>query len=123
MLEYGFSLTRVFQYKERIVENFFLIRENLGERKPAFWHILCNETEGNSKGSKFIQNIKMQANILGITKQVPISFVHFIRFVLCCCIFIVNRPPASFGKTVIQHDFHVQLCYMIIYGIYDVSIG
>ena len=39
MPEDGFSLTRVFPYKDRIV-NFVLIGENTSPRKPVFWHIL-----------------------------------------------------------------------------------
>ena len=39
MLEYGFSLTRTFPYYEKLF-NVFLIRENTGQRKPVFWHIL-----------------------------------------------------------------------------------
>ena len=39
MPEYGFPLTRIFLYEDRI-EASVLIRENAGHRKPAFWHIL-----------------------------------------------------------------------------------
>lgn len=39
MPEDRYSLTRVFPYKDRIV-NFVLIRENTSLRKPVFWHIL-----------------------------------------------------------------------------------
>ena len=42
MPEYGFSLTRIFLYKDRIY-NFVLIREDTGQRKPVFWNILCSE--------------------------------------------------------------------------------
>ena len=38
MPEYGFSLTYIFQYKNRTF-HFVLIRENMGQRKPIFWHI------------------------------------------------------------------------------------
>ena len=41
MPEYGFSLTRIFRYKDRIVD-FVLIPESAGQRKPVFWHILRN---------------------------------------------------------------------------------
>ena len=34
MSEYGYSLTRIFPYKDRIV------RQKKGQRKPVFWHIL-----------------------------------------------------------------------------------
>ena len=39
VLEYRFSLTRTFSYKDRIIDS-VLIRENAGQRKPAIWHIL-----------------------------------------------------------------------------------
>ena len=39
MPEDRYSLTRVFPYKDRIV-NFVLIRENTSPRKSVFWHIL-----------------------------------------------------------------------------------
>ena len=39
MSEYGFSLTRIFPYKDRI-EDFVLIRENAGQKKLVFWYIL-----------------------------------------------------------------------------------
>ena len=39
MPEYGFSLTRIFPYKERFVDS-VLVPENTGQRKPVFWHIL-----------------------------------------------------------------------------------
>ena len=38
MLEYGFSLTGIFPYKDRLFD-FVLIRENSGQRKPIFWLI------------------------------------------------------------------------------------
>ena len=34
--------TRILPYKDRIVDS-ALIRENTGQRKPAFSHILCRE--------------------------------------------------------------------------------
>ena len=36
---YGFSQTRIFPYKDRIVDS-VVIRENTGQRKPRFWHML-----------------------------------------------------------------------------------
>ena len=39
MREYGFSLTRILPYKDKIYD-FVLIREN-----PVFSHILCSELE------------------------------------------------------------------------------
>ena len=41
MREYGFSLTRIFLYKDTIYD-FVLIRENTGQWKPVFSHILCS---------------------------------------------------------------------------------
>ena len=38
--EYGFSLIPVFPYKDRIKDD-VLKKENRGQRKPVFWHILC----------------------------------------------------------------------------------
>ena len=47
MPEYGFSLTRIFSYKGGIVDSgsngiydSILIRENAGQRKPFFRHML-----------------------------------------------------------------------------------
>ena len=39
MAEFGFSLTRIFPYKDRILDSVFL-REYTGQRKPVFWYIL-----------------------------------------------------------------------------------
>ena len=39
MRESGFSLTRILPYKDRIGDS-ILIRENKGQRKPAFSHVL-----------------------------------------------------------------------------------
>ena len=39
MREYGFSLTGIFLHKDRIYDS-ALIRENAGQRKPVFLHIL-----------------------------------------------------------------------------------
>ena len=41
MREYGFSLTSILSYEDRIVDS-VLIRENTGQRKPVFSHILCS---------------------------------------------------------------------------------
>ena len=40
MQEYGFSLTRILPYRDRIY-NSILILENTGQWKPVFSHILC----------------------------------------------------------------------------------
>ena len=39
--EYGFSLTFLFPYKDRIIDS-VLMRENTGQGKPAFSHVLRN---------------------------------------------------------------------------------
>ena len=39
MREYGFSLTRILPYKDKIVD-FVLIRENKGQWKPVFSYTL-----------------------------------------------------------------------------------
>ena len=39
MLEYGFSLTRIFPYKNRVVDS-PRIRENKGQTKPVFQHFI-----------------------------------------------------------------------------------
>ena len=41
MREYGFSLTCILPYKDRIY-NYVLIRENTGQWTPVFSHILCS---------------------------------------------------------------------------------
>ena len=42
MPKYGFSLTRIFSYKDRIVDS-VLLRENAGQRKRVLWHISCSD--------------------------------------------------------------------------------
>ena len=42
MPEYGFSLTCIFRYKDRIYDD-VLIRGDTGQKKPVFWNILCSE--------------------------------------------------------------------------------
>ena len=42
MPEYGFSLTCIFRYKDRIYD-YVLIRGDTGQKKPVFWNILCSE--------------------------------------------------------------------------------
>ena len=41
MLEYGFSLIRIFPHKDNSV----LIWKNKGHQKPVFWQILCSDNE------------------------------------------------------------------------------
>ena len=40
MPEYGFSLTCIFPYKDRIYD-YVLIRGDTGQKKPVFFNILC----------------------------------------------------------------------------------
>ena len=40
MSEYGFTLTRILPYKDRIYKS-VLIRKKKGQCKPLFLHILC----------------------------------------------------------------------------------
>ena len=40
--EYGFSLTRIFPYKDRMID-FVLIWEYTGQRNPLFWHNLRSD--------------------------------------------------------------------------------
>ena len=42
MLEYEFSLTRIFLYKDKILDS-ILIPGNYGPEKSLFWHILRNK--------------------------------------------------------------------------------
>ena len=48
MLEYGFSLTRIFPYKDRIVD-FVLIRENTGQRKFDTMDVVFSLSNGTCK--------------------------------------------------------------------------
>ena len=41
MREYGVPLTVILLYMDKIVD-FVLKRENTGQRKPAFAHVLCS---------------------------------------------------------------------------------
>ena len=59
MRECGFSLTRILPYKDRIYDS-VLIRENTGQWKPVFSHILCSDIVSQSGCAK---NIKLPANI------------------------------------------------------------
>ena len=44
MREYGFSLARILPYKDKIVD-LVLIRENMGQWKPVFSHILYSNSD------------------------------------------------------------------------------
>ena len=60
MAEYGFSLTLIFPYKARMYDS-VLIREDKGQRKPVFLHILRRECyEGLSEGYRNIFRGKMK---------------------------------------------------------------
>ena len=52
MQEYGFPLTRILPYKDRIYDS-VLIRENTGQWKPVFLHILCSDSLLGSEGELF----------------------------------------------------------------------
>ena len=64
MREYGLSLTRVLPYKDKILD-FLLIRENTGQWKPVFLHILYSEsaqiTHTYSGGWSFLEWILISA--------------------------------------------------------------
>ena len=45
MQEYGFSLTRILPYKDRILDS-DLKWENTGQWKPEFSHVICSDTPG-----------------------------------------------------------------------------
>ena len=64
MREYGFSLTYVLPYKNRIYES-VLIRENTGLWKPVFSHILCSVRNwvSTSKTCKAVTAQKMKFSI------------------------------------------------------------
>ena len=51
MREYGFSLTRILPYKDKIYDSVPL-RENTGQSKHVFSHILCNEVGNAAKNYK-----------------------------------------------------------------------
>ena len=55
MSEYGFSLTRIFSYKDRVVDT-VLIRENTGQRKPIFCLTYFTQWELNSQNRIIVIN-------------------------------------------------------------------
>ena len=69
MPEYGFSMTRILPYKDRIVGS-VLIQENTGQRKPVFWHIL--------RSARYTGLILRSARYIGLKeKEILISsFVY-----------------------------------------------
>ena len=67
MAENGFSLNRIFSYKDRMNLRFCSYGWITGQRKPVFWHILCNGrlrnvfnvcNVFNTFFSKFASNLK-----------------------------------------------------------------
>ena len=69
MSEYRFSLTFIFRYKNKI-EDSVLRRENTGQRKSVFWHILPS---GDSIMRYFIQ----QDSELVLIMKYLINFFFF----------------------------------------------
>ena len=73
MPEYGFSLIRVFLYK-----NFVLIRENTGLRKTAFWYILHSD-----KGSWHYIDVSCPYTKICLPDKIAHSWVfHSIDFMI-----------------------------------------
>ena len=62
MSEKGFSLIRIFLYKERIVDSVILVREYTGQRKAIFYPSLRNEDNEDDKGGS--RNLKWNINSL-----------------------------------------------------------
>ena len=72
MSDYGFSLTRIFPYKDGIYDS-VLIRENTDNRKPVLWYIFwsgINTFQKNTTGGLFWK----------IRKCSPLPFSHFTIF-------------------------------------------
>ena len=55
MREYEFSLTHILPYKDKVVD-FVLIRENTGQWKPVFSHILCSGTRTHFRELPWYKN-------------------------------------------------------------------
>ena len=82
MPEYGFPLTRIFPYKDKIYDYVF-IREDTGQRKPVFWNILHSEslTLGNTC-EQLISNKKLMCCHILLTSLTPSPILTDISFVL-----------------------------------------
>ena len=57
MREYGLSLTRILAYKDKIYHS-VLLRENTGQWKPVFLHILCS-------AGLYISKVSIQRLVFG----------------------------------------------------------
>ena len=73
MQEYGFSLTRILPYKDRIV-NFVLIQDNAGQWKAVFLHILYSVIV-------LVQHIMMFECTVKILLWNVINLTHFYKWV------------------------------------------
>ena len=58
MREYGFSMSRMFPCKDKIVD-FVLIQENTGQRKPVFSQILCSVITGETSITFLITHLHL----------------------------------------------------------------
>ena len=75
MLEYGFSLTRTFPYKDRI-------QDNTGPRKLIIWYVLCSVSfflDPNSSSAALVTNhlTSYMLSQLGSIKRTQNSTIQF----------------------------------------------
>ena len=74
MPEYGFSLTHMFLYKDRVYD-YFLIREDTGQRKPIVCNILRSESLTSRNASEqLVSNEKI--DVLLTFSDFPGSFPY-----------------------------------------------
>ena len=101
MQKYGFSLPPIFTYKDRIVDS-FLTRENVGQQKSVFSHILQSEikdwiriygTKYSRTGQvKFVQDSLKNLEKFKIFKDSSTNFPwsileYFVPYVSCWDVF------------------------------------
>ena len=81
MPEYAFSLTRISPCKDRIADTLFN-RENMGQRKLVFSHILCSVTDQKTPINLAMFPYKLLIKLISITLKITqdenISERHFI---------------------------------------------